>query len=743
MSVLYPWTLFVLIASVFLRHADRIWHLLHRSCFGGLRFYLPPSDQEVLGATAASAAEKNIRAHSSDVRSRKRKSKKAVAAADAARLLAESQQHVDLDSAKISGPIYVQAAGVDPTAGAGHFETLRGFVGINLCLLLLVISEQLWMCAQNARASAGVDAAAAHAETHDNNDVLSREGGGGGGGGATPSTAILLVFVLLYNLWSGVSMLRRIDSSNLIVGDGSQGSRYWMRRIALFLGFISVMFALFIQSQSPSTALTQEFIHSGHAESFHTFTNDVAFASLKSLHTILDRSKEHLLNSSSRWLTNNQDPTSSSRSIDALRSYLPPLPPSPGDLSMDAWISFHGFRLGVALMCALLAASLFNSAWRSAKLMVDGMEQREEEWMEMEEEHAHVGKRVEFMKRMKMTLVNLMHQIAFFSPAVIIFLWLPPVSSNLWSRVYMWLFSNTSSSSTSDDLSHAAWRSFELFRFGVIIGSLLLRLFLTRSNTQAFLLSSPALLRNLNRSIGVGGGNGGLLDSAPMLLRIQTILKAVFWSAPLVTFQYLFPIAFTAAIVAAWKLAQDWTPLSDTTPDNNAQMTSCNMGWGVCFAIWGQAALPHVIQQANQLNAVADVNEIKEETETTASPSQTQTLDTDEFDGHLPEDENILLTETAAAAASPIASASSLSSSSALTPAPNILATTLGFLLWFLHFIWFLQSALCFSYLKTFRRKQTYKTGSAPALVTTVPISSGTATSTSSSSAYGSNKKKD
>ena len=80
-------------------------------------------------------------------------------------------------------------------------------------------------------------------------------------------------------------------------------------------------------------------------------------------------------------------------------------------------------------------------------------------------------------------------------------------------------------------------------------------------------------------------------------------------------------------------------------------------------------------------------------------------LDADEFDGDLAAAD--VLEPVIAAPAAPLGGSSAAAAVGSYTPAgfeapnhANILATALGFLLFWSHAIWFLETALCFCYLR-------------------------------------------
>lgn len=335
--------------------------------------------------------------------------------------------------------------------------------------------------------------------------------------------------------------------------------------------------------------------------------------------------------------------------------------PIAGEVHFDQTFSFVMFRLLLSMICACITVGCFCSAWRYSKLLVERLD-----------DNAYTSSDDSFMTRVRMYGNSAWHILNFLTPLFVMTLWIPYLSFNIWMSVF-------SSSEDEPDRTFAAWRQFELFRMCVVILALVSRFALLREYLQTFLISALSLIRVLPR--------GGTIDQH-VALRIQTLLVGVFWYTPLAALQYLYPLVLSMVLVCALKLSDEWLPrgLSSNTLFANVG------GMGVCYGLFGRGVSP--FEMTPQLRSLQQRFEEERQKESLLVPTTPDKLfDADEFDGDLNAIELDEPTRIVRAITfSPLSSG-------------NVLSGSIGFLLWWCHFGWFLQTILCVGYLRFTRSK--------------------------------------
>jgi len=583
---------------------------------------------------------------------------------------------VELTVAAVSPDLYVAVQ-------SEHFEQVRFYVAVHVVLLALVFVEQAWGC-WHAGAAEGATA-------------------------VTSSTVVLLAAGLMYNVWVGVGVLARRD--NAAVAGISGFTVRFVLWSALAVGVVAVALTLTLLTRAPSSA-TALFLTAADEPLYARYINALGMHVLRSMHDAFSKAQ-----------------ATSNGAYNPV-SWLPVLPTSAADLQLEHVFPLSALKIFLSVIAGGMSIVYFFSAWRYANLLHDKLEENTEALNESSSGPIGVpgsaaaelageeeSERLSTGARLRIQASSLVHVLNFLSPLFLASLWLPPFSSSLWLAV----FSKRASAEVSESEASAsvlrAWQSFEAFRVACVWACLLLRVVLLRSQLQVWLLSAMTAIRRMPAA------------SAPSMeqhaaVRMQGILKAVFSFTPLVALQLLFPIAVSLLLLAAWKLAAEWVP---TGAGGIIDASLARGGWGVCYAMVGRSAslfeAQHVFDALAAAPAAAAaatpsiVSAAAAVPVAKPNPSRLSAVDEDEFDGDLaalddaleetPVLANSADAEAAAAAASAAASLgnSSLpvwSASSFVPPSrSNVLATALGFLLWWSWVAWFVASALCFLWIKT------------------------------------------
>lgn len=688
--------LIVVCVFALLRQCDEMWHWIHRALFTGLTFYIPPSD-----ATIQALLPRGAVSHLSS-KTRKRLAKRAGMAPGSLKPLSSlstaPSESFDLTWASIPRSAFVKA-------GNSSFAELRNYLGVHLALLMLVFVEQSWVCYHTTN-STRFDDGAVTVEM---------------GAHVTSPTVVMLIVAAVYNLWVGLRVFARGTA-----GVSSAGSSYW-NRMTFALAFLFFMLAWFIQGlRSGGASLLSSFLGAGDEQLYAQYANQLTFSALQKLHAVF---REAAASSGS-----------GSGSKDLVREWLPTLPGSASEMRMESYLSLGAVKILLALMCSLISVCFFTSSWRAAKLMHEKIEENDERLAEgtavastaavaAAADAEDADKPMSVRDRLSLHFSSLLQYVNLLSPFVVVLLWLPPFSSQLWMRLFAQSLSTPGA--TEDSVARSmlkAWRSFELFRVAFVLGALILRLVLVRSALQTWLLSSLSAIKRLPASTSA-------LPENHIAVRMKALLNATFWCTPLMAWQYLYPLCLTLVLLCSWKLASEWMPPgSDSSP--------ALQGWGVCFAVWGKGwSMDHV--PANYLRTTTSA------AGAAAAPAVSRSLtaadlDADEFEGDLAEIEVAAAAESAAAAPLLSLPPASLTPSGFESPShSNVLATALGFLLWWSHVAWFVETVLCYSYLR-YNKRMSQKTQLTPAVtMSKVDVdvnggaSNGSSSAASSSSAAG------
>ena len=550
---------------------------------------------------------------------------------------AANTEHVELQVSAIDGQIYSQQ---------GRFQQLQGFISVNAIVVVLIIFEQIWTCIKSPTMTAN--------ESSSTSDILT---------GASTSTVTIIIFALIYNVYMGLAHLTGAQNASIGNSPDSSGSSssirsstgYW-HRVVWMLGSFAFMISFMMQSTGgKGNGVGQTFIGTD-VTSYNVYINQFVFNLLTSFHS-------QLLKTASTAF----------QSIDD-RRWLPTLPSNSAELHIENYLPLIMMKFIISFVCASMTVSFFSGAFRYSKLFIDRLEENREALLNAT---ATGEETLTLQGRARIIWNYALHWASFLSPLFVLSLWIPPFGYNNWMKLY-------GAEATDLETSYHGWRIFECTRMLIVIGCLIMRLSMVREYIQTFLLSAISLIRSLPTPVSM---------DVHVAVRIQALLKSLFWYTPLMAFQYLYPILVSMVLIGLVKLSNEWIPLglSSSTLVGNVG------GWGVCYATLGRGvspfALPTEWMPIVSSSRVGSVDPV--------SPQPLLPLDADEFDGDL----------TGAVGGEDETDLSSMRPIPSVTFDPptrgNILAAALTFLMWWSHFAWFMLTFMCFTYLRWNRTTST------------------------------------